>query len=83
MMTEVADDMPTAKKPRLDDSSTNGLDATTASEHQTGDAAGPSQQSVAEDMFGMQTNSCAESPCLTEGEVANALQELACKVQQA
>lgn len=51
---EMHDAAPSAKRPRTGDTSldVHSLQATAPAEQQTSDAAGPSQQSAAQDMFG-------------------------------
>ena len=53
-MTDLSDDVPSAKRPRTGDDSTDvhGAETSAPAEQQVGDATGPSQQSAAQEMFG-------------------------------
>lgn len=54
-MSDLRDEVPNAKRPRTGDTivDVHGLEASASAEQQTTEAAGPSQQSAAKEMFGM------------------------------
>lgn len=56
-MSDLHDDVPSAKRPRTGDSSidVHGLEANAPSEQHTSEGAAPSQQAAAKDMFGLLT----------------------------